>query len=399
MAFKILSLDGGGFRGVISCRLLHLVETVLQEKNKGSLFDYFDLIAGTSTGSLLAAGIALKKDATALLDVYKTRGEDIFPATIRNQRKWRWISQVLGKSYTLYPHGEPNDDPAKQKIGLSTVIRDSFGDATIASIGEEVTTKNGRVIEKPILLVMAYDTLSRNTTFFASNNPSKKPRWYDNLPVWRLCTASASAPTFFPPYDLPYYQTGEDVPDDIRNRQQVLPHIDGGVSANNPTLAAISHALLTAESDINQIFVLSIGTGQATKPFTYNDVKSWGLLNWIVNLPKIFLDPSAEISNAISSQLLNIDPANPRHLRLDFQLNNHFIDRPSGQDGRVLREISKTPINMYTGTEVPEEIDDPTAYAAFIDVADQYIAKARITLNNQSFSVKEAIAHFIDTAV
>ncbi|MGK7890845.1 MAG: patatin-like phospholipase family protein [Leptolyngbyaceae cyanobacterium] len=397
MAFKILSLDGGGFRGVISCQLLKLVEEVLEEKQKGSLHDYFDLIAGTSTGSLLAAGVALKKNADDLLKVYEFQGTDIFPAGIRNRRKWQWLSQAFGASYTLYPHGEPNDDPEQQKTGLSTVIRDSFGDATIASIGEEITVNN-RLIEKPILLVMAYDTLSRNTTFFASNNPEKNPRWYDDLPIWKLCTASASAPTFFPPYDLPYYQEGETIPADVRDRKQVLPHIDGGVSANNPTLAAVSHALLTAESEIDNIFVLSIGTGKVTKPYTYNEVKNWGLLSWIANLPNIFLDPASEIGNAISSQILNTNSANQRHLRLDFQLNNHLVDRPAGQDGRVLRQISKTPINLYTGTKVPEEIDDPGAFDAFVEVADKYIEKATIMFDNQPFSVREAIAHLIDKA-
>ncbi|NEQ96214.1 MAG: patatin-like phospholipase family protein [Cyanothece sp. SIO2G6] len=395
MTFKILSLDGGGFRGVITGRILQLVESVVQEKRGQSLHDYFDLIAGTSTGSLLAAGIALKMTTAELLKVYETRGKDIFPARVRNQRKWRFISQILGKRYTLYPHGEPGN-PAKP--GLSTVIRDSFGDATIASVGKEIS-RDGRVIEKPILLVLAYDTLSRNTTFFASNNPSGKPRWYDNLPIWRLCTASASAPTFFPPYKLPYYQEGDDVPKDVRELKQVLPHIDGGVSANNPTLAAISHALRTAESEIDNIFALSIGTGQSTQPFTYDEVRKWGLLSWVKNLPNIFLAPSSEISNSISRQILNLNPAKKRHLRLDFQLNNHLVDRTSGQDWRMLRAISETPINSYLGRQVTEDIDDPTVYQEFIDVAEAYIDNAIIDFNPKNEKerhVKDAIARFIE---
>ncbi len=78
MTFKILSLDGGGIRGVISARILMEVEKQIREQKNQSLAEYFDLIAGTSTGSILAAGIALGYTASELLNIYRQEGERIF---------------------------------------------------------------------------------------------------------------------------------------------------------------------------------------------------------------------------------------------------------------------------------------------------------------------------------
>ncbi|MEB3232519.1 MAG: patatin-like phospholipase family protein, partial [Leptolyngbyaceae bacterium] len=191
MTFKILSLDGGGIRGVLSARILQEVEQQIQAKYGQRLDQYFDLIAGTSTGSLMAAGLCLGKDTQTLLKMYHDRGREIFPEHIRLRRKLPLVGRLWG---FLYPHG----DPERGIPGLSTVLQNTFGNITIADVGEKIITTSGAVVERPILLIMADDTLSRNTTFFASNNPAQNPRWYDQFPLWRICTASASAPTFFP---------------------------------------------------------------------------------------------------------------------------------------------------------------------------------------------------------
>ena len=326
MTFKILSLDGGGFRGALSTRVLQSVEATLAKKRNQPVHEYFDMVSGTSTGSLIAGGIAVKMSAGELLDVYKNRGDEIFPASIRWQRKFRFISQFIGAN-VLYQHG----DPKTGKPGLSKVINDEYA-KKCNSVCPAISA-----IESPIVVIPAYDTLSRNTTLFVSNNST--PRWYDQLPLWQICTASASAPTFFPPYELPYYQTPE-------NPNQVLPHIDGGVSANNPAIAAIAHALLTAEEDISQISVLSIGTGQTTRPYSYQQIKNWGLLKWIENLSNIFLAPPAQLTDALSRQILGAVGGGDC-LRLDCELNKHFEGQPMHQK---LRQESPNPKNQYLGS-------------------------------------------------
>ncbi|MGK7888601.1 MAG: patatin-like phospholipase family protein [Leptolyngbyaceae cyanobacterium] len=383
MTFKILSLDGGGIRGVLSTRILQEVEHQIQTKYGQRLDEYFDLIAGTSTGSLVAAGLCLGKETQTILQMYHDRGQEIFPKHIRDRRKLPIVGQLWG---FLYPHG----DPEQNIPGLSTVLRDTFGDISIADVGRKITTARGDIIERPILLVMAYDTLSRNTTFFASNNPTTKPRWYDQFPLWRICTASASAPTFFPPYELPFYPE--------EKVDQVLPHIDGGVSANNPSLAAISHALRTTNVKFEEVVVVSIGTGQATEPYSYHQIKQWKPFNWIKNLPNIFINPGATITNTICSQLLNAKEY--RHLRLDFELNRHFIDRQDPNQYKFLRQVNPNPNNQYLtpAKYISEAIDDPEAYDDLLKVAEAYLNKGHVTFITPewaSIPAKEAIARFI----
>ncbi|MEM9214988.1 MAG: patatin-like phospholipase family protein [Cyanobacteria bacterium P01_F01_bin.150] len=372
MTFKILSLDGGGIRGVLSARILQSVEMELEQKRNQKVHEYFNMVSGTSTGSLIAGGVAVKMSARELLDVYKYRGNEIFPAFTRWQRKFRLISQFVGAN-VLYPHG----DPSTGKPGLSTVINEEYG----KKCGGSCPTISA--IESPIVVIPAYDTLSRNTTLFVSNNSKEDPSWYDLLPLWQVCTASASAPTFFPPYELPYYQ--DVVPG------QVLPHIDGGVSANNPAIAAIAHALLTEEPDITKISVLSIGTGQATRPYSYKQIKNWGLLKWIENLPNIFMAPPAELTNALSLQILD-SVGGGDYLRLDCALNQYFEGK---RIPKTLRQQSANPKNQYLGREVPEEIDDPNAYQALVDAADAYVEKGTVFYKNKQLSVMQAIAQFI----
>ncbi|NEQ70489.1 MAG: hypothetical protein F6K21_34365 [Symploca sp. SIO2D2] len=77
MTYKILALDGGGFRGVISARILKEIEDKIKPKK---LHEYFDLVAGTSTGSIIAAGIVIEKSADEILKIYRDDGEKIFPS-------------------------------------------------------------------------------------------------------------------------------------------------------------------------------------------------------------------------------------------------------------------------------------------------------------------------------
>jgi len=95
MTFKILSLDGGGIRGVLSARLLQQVETTLAAKKGQKLHEYFDLVSGTSTGSILTAGIACQMSTQDMINIYLEEGKNIFLDSVRKQRGWRVVSQAL----------------------------------------------------------------------------------------------------------------------------------------------------------------------------------------------------------------------------------------------------------------------------------------------------------------
>ncbi|MBD2202445.1 patatin-like phospholipase family protein [Calothrix sp. FACHB-1219] len=390
MTFKILSLDGGGMRGVISARILQEVEKQVKKQKGQSLNEYFDLIAGTSTGSILAAGLAVGKTTRELIDLYINEGQRIFPL----KRKHR---------YHKFP---AFIQPILEAFSASKYSHDGLIDVLIEKLGY----KRIKDIDSPIILILAYDTLYRNTTFFTNCHPDLGYRWYDECYLWQICVASASAPTFFPPYKL------EPV-----NKEKfgdwVFPHIDGGVSANNPALAALSLAMRISQcSDLlvspetkrkyklenlqmEDISILSIGTGQTGEPYQFEQIHQWKPLEWAQHITDVFMEPTSEIDSTICRQLMG-GYESKRYLRLQFDLNERFKAKPgeTAKDTRILLKPHER-TNQYTGRKVSEEIDDASpdviqnlieATAAFIEQGHAYS-----TRNDLGPKVKQAIASFI----
>ncbi|MGL4498054.1 MAG: patatin-like phospholipase family protein [Planktothrix sp.] len=382
MTFKILSLDGGGIRGVLSAQLLKQVEDTIQEKKGQKLHEYFDLVAGTSTGSILTAGIACQMDAQEMIDIYLKNGNDIFLKSIRFNRKYRFLGQAFA-SYLLYPH-------ERGERGLAKILEKRLIHKTLNR-----TPKISEIVN-PDILIPAYDVYSRNTTWFCNNHAnhangfdSNAAAWYDNLELWKICTASASAPTFFPPYELPY------------NDDQSLPHIDGGVSCNNPSLVAIAHALLTQKKNgltLNDIAVLSIGTGNTTRPYKYEEIRKWGSIGWIKNLPNIFMNPPAKNSEDICLQIL--ESSGGDNLRLNFDLNEPL--EGERQPGRI-RSIRKNPYNKYIAEmknqqeKISEDIDNPDNCHLLIEAAKCYLDCGQTYYKEAWVPVREATQEFIES--
>ena len=434
MTFKILSLDGGGIRGVVSATLLQAVEKAIAAHYPGQkLHDYFDMIAGTSTGSILAAGIACGRTATELVNLYKERGQDIFLESVRQERDCplyylaqlpfpepfaplkQLLPSVSGKGYGLYP----NDDSHQ---GLRQVLEEELRyQGKHPTLGVIPRRVRGEIPKRGIdLFIMAYDTYSRNTTWF-SNDPT---RWFKDLALWQICAASAAAPTFFPPVDLPYQ--------DKQGQQRYLPHLDGGVAANNPALSAIAHALWIHRLDqeplkARDISILSIGTGRTTKVYPAEEVGNWGLLDWARNISNIFLEPGAKNSEDIGRQFLK--SIEGTYLRLDFDLNlrSHEDKNQLAQfDWDYLTELIGQPLstNPFLGSKdsvkpsqpynqyleelfgqrqnINEMIDDPQACRDLIAATSAYLTVAKVdrygnptAKEEESMSVDQAIERFI----
>ena len=185
-------------------------------------------------------------------------------------------------------------------------------------------------------------------------------------------------------------------------KKEYLPHIDGGVSANNPTLAAVAHALSMQTGDENnpnldEIAILSIGTGMTTRPYEYEEVKKWGLINWGMNIPNIFLDPSAQNSEYISLRLLK-SLGSENYLRLNLDLNEQF-QKKSTQNG--LRKRLEQPYNKYIfqrigeKREISEDIDNTDNCKDLIAAAECYFDCGKVSYQEKMVSVREAIHEFI----
>jgi patatin-like phospholipase/acyl hydrolase len=312
MPFRILSLDGGGIRGVISAAILSEVEKMVDSP----LNQYFDLIAGTSTGSILAAAIAKGLSSENILQLYRNKGKRIFPYTsIFSLERLKVIMQY-GVSA-----------PKFSDRGLIAVLQEEFGE-----------TKLSEIDKSPRLLITAYDTIERQ--FIAFKSWRKFDSWA-NIPVWEACVCSASAPTFFPAHKLTV---------ELEKGSKTYVVIDGGIAANNPTACAVAEALYLGHF-IKDISVLSIGTGMPKlKPqeqTKWARASGWGVFQWIWEgrLIRVLLDASANVNDYITTQVMNPPElegrGSPPYLRLQPEIVRDRIDDASQENIYRLARIGQ----------------------------------------------------------
>ncbi len=312
MPFRILSLDGGGIRGVISTVILSEVEKMVG----APLNKYFDLIAGTSTGSILAAAIAKGLSSEKILQLYRNKGKRIFPySNLYSLERLKVIAQ-----YGL-------SAPKFSSRGLIEVLQEELGETKLSEIGKS-----------PRLLITAYETIERQFLVF------KSWRRFDpwaNIPIWEACVCSSSAPTFFPAHKLTVQ---------LESGSKTYVVIDGGIGANNPTSCAVAEALYLGHF-IKDISVLSIGTGMPNlKPQEQAEwarATGWGVFQWIWEgrLIRVLLDASADVNDYITTQVMNPPELegreSPPYLRLQPEIASDRIDDASEENIDRLTRIGR----------------------------------------------------------
>lgn len=339
--FKILSIDGGGIRGIIPAMILAKIE---QHTGK-QIFELFDLIAGTSTGGILALGLTkpnpeqpeeAKYTANDLLDLYKNEGKHIFCQ-----------SGILKSVDHLA-------DQMLKPIGYQLRLRpdafeDLFRPKYSSEAREQILTNflGGTPVKKALkeVLIPSYDTELRMPIFFTSRN--EKENLDGNFR--KICTgftmkqaamATSAAPTYFPPYkvdtvhhtDCGYYSL-----------------VDGGVFANNPTSLAIMEVIIDSKKagrklDLDDILVVSLGTGSLTRKYLYDEAKNWGEIQWALPTLDIILDGQSESVDCQLAQLLPKAHNIPKqYYRFQAQLNhaNDAIDDASDKNIAQLEELAK----------------------------------------------------------
>jgi patatin-like phospholipase/acyl hydrolase len=251
--FRILSVDGGGMRGVIPARVIENVEQRLQAEAgpDARVVDYFHMFAGTSTGGLVALSLTVpaesgggrpKVDASELATLYTTDGSKIFHRSLWHKLTTLW--GFIAPKYTLGPLEE-------------AVKRDLGSDAKLADALRE-------------LVVVSYDMTDREPWFF-KRWPAREDE-ARNYPLVDAALATAAAPTYFPSHEVDSHAL-----------------VDGGVFAANPTLAAVVEALKRQAGELSHLstddlLAVSIGTGLHETHYTQAQVGGWGTLGWI--LPK-----------------------------------------------------------------------------------------------------------------
>ncbi|HXF84440.1 MAG TPA: patatin-like phospholipase family protein [Anaerolineales bacterium] len=260
--FRILSLDGGGIRGVITAILLQRLNA---EKTLNGWLDSVDLIAGTSTGGLIALALAHGVDVQQIRALYEQKGSDIFDDT--------WLDnlvdlgQIAGAQY----------DNKK----LERELRRIFDDTPLARLKKRV-------------LVTSFDLDNE------SPDPAKrtwKPKIFHNFPgpdsdgselAYKVGLYTSAAPTYFPSVD---------------------GYVDGGVYANNPSMCALAQTQdvrIRNRPALEEIVMLSIGTGTSLV-YIPGKRHNWGFAQWAKPLISLILDGVSGIADYQCRKILGED--------------------------------------------------------------------------------------------
>jgi len=236
----ILSLDGGGIRGAATARFLSRIDETLRRQHKTNIRNCVDLFAGTSTGSIIALGLAARKLSMRQIDgLYSVANAKVIFA---ENTGWFEIDGVNAPKY----EGGGKTTLLKRKLGTRTTVD---------------SVEPGKHI-----LVVSYSVEKRVPLVIKSTEPA-----HHGLLAYEVADASSAAPTYFPtvPVEIPT-GSGDD---------QWL--IDGGVVANNPTVCAISEVRKAwPEVKMDDVRVLSVGTGSMTRKINGPDSRSWGSIGW-----------------------------------------------------------------------------------------------------------------------
>ena len=272
--YHVLALDGGGIRGLLTARLLERLETEVP-----GFLDSVDLIAGTSTGGILALGLAAGRSPREIGDLYRDRGAEIFP---------RDLGDALGDVDRLVVADYPNKP-------LHEVLLETFGDATLGELG-----KNVLVSSFDLDCGVADDGSQRSWKAKFFQNFEDDPGDRDEL-VADVAMRTSAAPTFFPTYQ---------------------GYVDGGVVAGNPAMCALAQALdeRAANQSVSHVSLLSLGTG--LNPHFVEGDHNWGLVEWAPNLVGIMLGGAAGLADFQCRQILGrryhrLDPVLPEEIGLD----------------------------------------------------------------------------------
>lgn len=318
---RILSIDGGGIRGIIPGQVLVFLEERLKKISNNSnarIADYFDLIAGTSTGGILTCAYLCpekenssrpKFTAQEVVNLYLERGAEIFSIPLRHK-----IKTTAGITDEKYPSAP-----------LEKALVDYFGDVRLSQL------------LKPCLIT-SYDITRRQGHFFTQHDAIHKKGW--DYYVKDIARATSAAPT--------YFECAK-----VKSLTNInYPLIDGGVFVNNPTLCAYSEVHHKFKVTAKEMAILSLGTGFEETEYDYKQAKDWGMMGWIRPLISIMMSGVSEVVDYQLKQIYSAVKAPNQYLRINTEFPitvNPEMDDASIENIAALKEL---------GTETAQKFDD-----------------------------------------
>ena len=280
---RVLSIDGGGIRGLIPA----LVLAEIERRAGRPVSELFDLIAGTSTGGIIACAVCAPDPmrAEAVAALYEEEGPEIFDRSV-----WQRIRSAEGLLDEKY-----------DATALDRVLERFLGGKRLAE-------------SRPELIVPTYDMSEPGPYFFKTSKA--RERRTEDVPLTVVARSTSAAPTYFEP-----------LPVDERAL------VDGGIFAVNPAMSAYAEVL--RDHPGADVVLLSLGTGQITRRRRFADVDDWGLVEWARPILDIVFDGS---SDAVDYQLRQA-LGDGRYWRLQVELSraSDDLDDASPENLRELR--------------------------------------------------------------
>ncbi|KAJ4762010.1 Patatin [Rhynchospora pubera] len=351
----ILSIDGGGIRGLIPATILAFLEAKLQELDgpDARLADYFDMIAGTSTGGLITSMLSTPgKDnrpvfaAKEINEFYLENGPKIFP-----KKKVGPLTSIA--------------------TGLGLVMGPKYDGKFLHSKIQSLTNETRLSQTLTNIIIPTFDVKYLQPTIFSSYE-AKSDKLKDAL-ISDICISTSAAPTYFPAH---YFETKDD-----KGNMREFHLVDGGVAANNPTMLAmtnITKEILLENADFfpikpidyGRFLIISLGTGSAKQEEKYTafECAKWGVINWLYHggftpLIDIFSHASADMVDIHASVLFKALQSEKHYLRIqDDSLNgdSSTVDVTTRENMENLINIGKrllkqpvSRVNLETGAYEP----------------------------------------------
>lgn len=329
---RILSIDGGGIRGILPGVILTRLEEKLQKATKNSdlrLSDMFDFMAGTSTGGILSLAYLTPGDdkrpkltASQAVDIYLEKGDKIFDRSLMQK-----ITSGFGITDEKYDASE-----------LEKATEETFGDIDFSEL------------LKPCI-ISSYDVGNGEPKFFKQHRASNQ---ISNFKVKDIARSTSAAPTYF---EAAHVRNGINTP---------FALIDGGVFVNNPALVAYSEVrgmdfdFKDTSPTAKDMMIVSLGTGSKSKSYDYDKVKDWGAVGWIKPIIEIMMSGNSTTVHyhlkQIYGTLSEEDKGDYYRLEPEVKSADPEMDNASKENMTLLKEDALTYLSRRENDEELDEI-------------------------------------------
>jgi patatin-like phospholipase/acyl hydrolase len=407
-----LSIDGGGLKGVIPATILSHIEDSIHPHKISEVFK--GGITGTSTGALIALGLAARKSivsthpdykvpmftAERLINFYESEAKKIFECWTPSNC-WNNCSSCEEVGCTFWCQSISNILTCWGCFGCCKNCNGIYGPKySSAYLKEHLDKEFGGRLMKDALVdvqIVAFN-VDKNEPIYFSNIHTPNVKMVD------AAMASAAAPTYFPPYKFenPDYKI-----DDPENKDKFYRCVDGGIFENNPGYAALKFAVEIyrrdhkPEPEIKEFRLVSIGTGQSTVQSDFMQLSRAGKIGWA---PKVIKMTMAGTSKAADSHLTTLYAKRKDgrlYYRLQVPIEKKYSKMDSPDNVAPLKRVTKTAINPEDGKDtelaknLKELIDALKAYLVppknrwypwVKDVIKKSYQRSRMQDNNKSLS-------------